>query len=57
MSRPVDFPTYTKAAITAITGAGGWQVSISDSTGNGGRMAYWDTTNSRWNYVSDDTAV
>lgn len=54
---PVVFPTYTKAAIAAVTGAAGWQVSISDSTGNGGRMAYWDTTNARWNYVSDDTAV
>jgi len=54
---PFKFPTYTKAAIAAITGAVGWQVSISDSTTNGGRMAYWDSTNARWNYVSDDTAV
>jgi len=53
---PIQFPTYTIAGKPA-TGAGGQQISISDSTGNGGRMAYWDTTNSRWNYVSDDTAV
>jgi hypothetical protein len=38
-------------------GAVGQQICISNSTGNGGRMAYYDTTNSRWNYVSDDTAV
>ncbi len=54
---PVVFPTYTVAGAGALTGAAGWQICISDSTGNGGRMAYWDTTNSRWNYVSDDTAV
>jgi len=56
-TKPVVFPSYTIAGAGALTGAAGWQISISDSTGNGGRMAYWDTTNSRWNYVSDDTAV
>lgn len=56
-TKPVVFPTYTVAGAGALTGAAGWQICISDSTGNGGRMAYWDTTNSRWNYVSDDTAV
>jgi hypothetical protein len=54
---PFVFPSYTIVAAGAITGAAGWQISISDSTGNGGRMAYWDTTNARWNYVSDDTAI
>ena len=54
---PIVFPSYTVAAAGAITGAVGWQISISNSTGNGGRMAYWDTTNARWNYVSDDTAI
>jgi hypothetical protein len=56
-SVPIKFPTYTVAAAGAITGAAGWQISISNSSGNGGRMAYWDTTNARWNYVSDDTAI
>jgi hypothetical protein len=54
---PIQFPTYTIAGAGAVTGAAGWQISISNSTGNGGRMAYWDTTNARWNYVSDDTAI
>jgi hypothetical protein len=53
--------TATGAQIVAGTikaaGAVGFQICISDSTTNGGRMAYWDTTNNRWNYVSDDTAV
>jgi len=47
----------TVAGTIKAAGAVGFQISISDSTTNGGRMAYWDTTNNRWNYVSDDTAV
>ena len=48
---------YTAAAIANITGAVGQMVSISDSPSNGGKLAYWDTTNSRWSYVKDDSAV
>jgi hypothetical protein len=54
---PIAFPVYTAAAAGAITGAVGWQISISDSPTVGGRMAFWDTTNTRWSYVSDNTAV
>jgi hypothetical protein len=57
---PIKFPTYTAAAANAITGAVGWQISISDSAGAGnpnGMMAFWDTTNARWSYIHDNTAV
>ena len=50
------FPTYTTTAIRAITGQVGWTAAVSDST-PGGKHAYWDTTNARWSYVADDTAV
>jgi hypothetical protein len=48
-------PTYTIAGKPA-SGAVGQMICISNST-PGGRMAYWDTTNSRWSYVADDSAV
>jgi len=54
---PVAFPVYTAAALNAITGAVGWQASVSNSPTVGGRMAFWDTTNSRWSYISDNSAV
>ena len=54
---PIAFPVYTAAAAGAITGAVGWQISISNSPTVGGRMAFWDTTNSRWSYISDNSAV
>lgn len=50
------FPAYTTTAIRAITGQIGWSAAVSDST-PGGKHAYWDTTNARWSYVSDDSAV
>ena len=56
-AQPVGFPVKTAAAWNAITGAVGRQVSVSDSPTVGGRMAFWDTTNARWSYVSDNTAV
>ena len=48
-------PVYTVAAKPA-SGSIGQMIAISDSTPNG-KMAYWDGTNSRWSYVSDDSAV
>lgn len=48
-------PTYTIAGKPA-SGAVGQMICISNST-PGGRMAYWDTTNARWSYVADDSAV
>jgi len=53
---PIQFPSYTIAGKPA-SGAVGQQIAISDSTGNGGRMAYWDGGASIWRYVSDDVAV
>jgi hypothetical protein len=57
---PVAFPTYTKAQAAAITGSAGWQICISDSASGSnpnGMMAFWDTTNSRWSYIHDNSAV
>ena len=48
--------SYTASALTAITGSVGWMAAVTDST-PGGRIAYWDTTNARWSYVSDNSAV
>jgi len=48
-------PVYTVAA-KPVSGSIGQMIAISDSTPNG-KMAYWDGTNSRWSYVSDDSAV
>jgi len=59
-NQPVGFPVYTAAAAGAITGQVGWQICISDSAGGGnpnGMMAFWDTTNSRWSYIHDNSAV
>jgi hypothetical protein len=49
-------PNYTAAGSAAVTGQVGALIAISNST-PGGRMAFWDTTNSRWSYVSDNSAV
>ena len=55
-TQPIGFPVYTIAGKPA-TGVVGQQISISDSPTSGGRMAFYDTTNSRWSYISDNTAV
>jgi hypothetical protein len=49
-------PVYTIATKPG-SGVVGMLIAISDSPTNGGKMAYWDTTNTRWSYVSDDSAV
>ena len=51
---PVQLPAYAATALQAITGAVGYMAAVSD---NGGKLAYWDTTNNRWSYVIDGTAV
>ena len=48
-------PVYTVSSKPA-SGEVGQVIAISDST-PGGKLAYWDTTNSRWSYVSNDGAV
>jgi hypothetical protein len=52
--------SYTAAALTAITGQIGWMAAVSNSGGGGnpnGMVAFWDTTNSRWSYIHDNSAV
>jgi hypothetical protein len=59
----VSYANATTAAQTVAgtiklaNGAVGQQISISDSPTAGGRMAFWDTTNTRWSYISDNAAV
>ena len=53
---PIAFPAYTIAG-KPVSGAVGQQICISDSPINAGKMAYWDTTNSRWSYIDTNTAV
>jgi hypothetical protein len=51
---------YTAAALTAITGVVGQMACVSNSGGGGnpnGMIAFWDTTNSRWSYIHDNSAV
>jgi hypothetical protein len=59
-AQPVGFPVKTAAQWNAITGAAGRQVCVSNSAGGphpNGMMAFWDTTNSRWSYIHDNSAV
>jgi hypothetical protein len=56
-TQPVGFPVKTATQWNAITGQVGRQVCVSDSPVNAGKMAYWDTTNSRWSYIDTNTAV
>ena len=53
-------PVYTAAALNAITGVVGSIATVSDSAGGGhpnGMLAFWDTSNARWSYVHDNSAV
>jgi hypothetical protein len=52
--------SYTAAALTAITGQIGWIAAVSNSAGGAhpnGMIAFWDTTNTRWSYIHDNSAV
>jgi hypothetical protein len=52
--------SYTAAALTAITGQVGWMAAVTNSGGGGnpnGMIAFWDTTNARWSYIHDNSAV
>jgi hypothetical protein len=42
------------SVLANITGQGGQVAAVDD---NGGKLAYWDTTNNRWSYVFDNSAV
>jgi hypothetical protein len=48
---------YTAANLILTSGTVGALATVSDSPTAGGRLAFWDTTNLRWSYVSDNTAV
>jgi hypothetical protein len=47
-------PSYTAAALRAITGQVGAIAAVND---NGGAIAYWDTTNTRFSYIQTGLAV
>ena len=52
--------SYTATALTAVTGSIGWMAAVSDSaqgSNPNGMIAFWDTTNSRWSYIHDNSAV
>ena len=53
----MKLPVYTAANLRTYTGQVGWVATVSNSTTPAGKMAFWDTTNNRWSYVSDNTAV
>jgi hypothetical protein len=56
----LKMPTYTAANLTAVTGQVGWTAAVTNSAGGGnpdGMLAFWDTTNSRWSYIHDNSAV
>jgi hypothetical protein len=48
----IKYPVYTSANLIIITGSAGWTAAL-----NTGKLAYWDVANTRWSYVSDDSAV
>jgi hypothetical protein len=52
----VNLASYTKTQLAGFTGQIGWIAAVSNST-PAGRLAFWDGTNARWSYVSDNTAV
>ena len=51
---PVALQSYLSTALNLMTGTVGMMVCVSN---NGGRPAFWDTTNARWSYVHDNSAV
>ena len=52
----VKLTAYTDIVLRTITGVIG-QIAVVSNSNPGGRMAFWDTTNNRWSYVSDNSAV
>ena len=50
-------PSDTAGNWRTNPGRAGQLVSISDGTPNNGMPAYWDTTNNRWSYVYNNSAV
>jgi hypothetical protein len=48
--------SYTASSLRTITATIGSMASVTDST-PGGKIAFWDTTNNRWSYIIDNSAV
>jgi len=46
--------SYSNTSLNAATGSAGMMFAVST---NGNKPCYWDTTNSRWSYVFDNSAV
>lgn len=57
VAQTLTVPVYTVAGALTITGNAGSVIAISDSPLVHGRLAFWDTTNMLWAYVSDNTTV
>ena len=60
ITNPLRLASYTAAALTALTGAVGDVAAVTNSAGGShpnGLLAFWDTTNTRWSYVHDNSAV
>jgi hypothetical protein len=60
ITNPLRLASYTAAALTALTGAVGDIAAVTDSAGGShpnGMLAFWDTTNARWSYMHDNSAV
>jgi hypothetical protein len=60
ITNPLRLASYTAAALTALTGAVGDVAAVTNSASGGnpnGMLAFWDTTNARWSYVHDNSAV
>jgi hypothetical protein len=50
----------TVAGTVRVAGSVGWQIAVSDSASGphpNGMMAFWDTTNNRFSYIHDNSAV
>lgn len=54
MNGITQLPAVPAADLGGVTGQAGQIICVSDG---GGKMAFWDTTNSRWSYVHDNSAV
>jgi hypothetical protein len=50
----LELSNFSAADLANISGSVGQTVAVND---DGGKLAYWDTTNSRWSYVFDNSAV
>jgi hypothetical protein len=50
-------PTYTAANLIMTLGSAGQLACVSDSPTSGGQLAYWDTINLLWKYVSNNNPV